>query len=168
MRLDHKNHPNSNVNMRSTLLLCICALLPLAAAFITPLGSRAADGLVRSTVTATSRHSPLVLLSSNTLEASATATNSTSSSSIVEPLAGTWECNEEAECVQVPECNDDQCRTSLDVRIHGEWYDLTGTSVLVQSRIKQYTVYSPIALSHDTTSLNVRLAKGPSCGCPLD
>lgn len=38
----------------------------------------------------------------------------------------TWDCNDEAECVVVPACDDQQCRTSLDVRIHGEWYDLTG------------------------------------------
>ena len=38
----------------------------------------------------------------------------------------TWECDEDAECVEVPACDDEGCRTSLDVRIHGEWYDLTG------------------------------------------
>ncbi len=38
----------------------------------------------------------------------------------------TWECDEEAQCVEVPACDDETCRTSLDVRIHGEWYDLTG------------------------------------------
>jgi hypothetical protein len=37
-----------------------------------------------------------------------------------------WECNEEAECVEVPACNDEECRTTLDVRIHGKWYDLSG------------------------------------------
>jgi hypothetical protein len=38
-----------------------------------------------------------------------------------------WECDEDAICVQVPACDDQICRTSLDVRIHGEWYDLSGT-----------------------------------------
>ena len=38
----------------------------------------------------------------------------------------TWECDENAQCVEVPACDEEQCRTSLDVRIHGEWYDLTG------------------------------------------
>ena len=38
----------------------------------------------------------------------------------------TWECDEEAHCVEVPACNEEACRTSLDVRIHGNWYDLTG------------------------------------------
>lgn len=38
----------------------------------------------------------------------------------------TWECDEEAQCVEVPACDEETCRTSLDVRIHGEWYDLTG------------------------------------------
>jgi hypothetical protein len=37
-----------------------------------------------------------------------------------------WECNEDAICVQVPACDDQICRTSLDVRIHGDWYDLSG------------------------------------------
>lgn len=37
-----------------------------------------------------------------------------------------WECNEDAECVEVEACDEEVCRTSLDVRIHGEWYDLSG------------------------------------------
>jgi hypothetical protein len=39
----------------------------------------------------------------------------------------TWECDDElTKCVEVPACDEEVCRTSLDVRIHGEWYDLTG------------------------------------------
>lgn len=49
---------------------------------------------------------------------------------IEEPIttneATSWECNDEAECVEVPACDEESCRTSLDVRIHGDWYDLTG------------------------------------------
>ncbi|CAB9508157.1 Acyl-lipid (9-3)-desaturase [Seminavis robusta] len=37
-----------------------------------------------------------------------------------------WECDEEANCVEVAACDEEQCRTSLDVRIHGTWYDLSG------------------------------------------
>jgi len=37
-----------------------------------------------------------------------------------------WECDEEAVCVEVPACDEEQCRTSLDVRLHGTWYDLSG------------------------------------------
>lgn len=37
-----------------------------------------------------------------------------------------WECDEDANCVQIDACDEVQCRTSLDVRIHGEWYDLSG------------------------------------------
>lgn len=38
-----------------------------------------------------------------------------------------WECDDELlECVEVPACDEEKCRTSLDVRIHGEWYDLSG------------------------------------------
>ena len=39
----------------------------------------------------------------------------------------TWECDEEANCVEVAACDEVQCRTGLDVRIHGTWYDLSGT-----------------------------------------
>jgi hypothetical protein len=38
-----------------------------------------------------------------------------------------WQCDEEANCVEIPVCDDQVCRTSLDVRIHGQWYDLSGT-----------------------------------------
>jgi len=38
----------------------------------------------------------------------------------------TWECDEDANCVAVPACDDQVCRTSLDVRLHGTWYDLSG------------------------------------------
>lgn len=37
-----------------------------------------------------------------------------------------WECDEDANCVQIDACDEEQCRTTLDVRIHGEWYDLSG------------------------------------------
>lgn len=37
-----------------------------------------------------------------------------------------WECDEEANCVQIDACDENECRTTLDVRIHGEWYDLSG------------------------------------------
>lgn len=37
-----------------------------------------------------------------------------------------WECDEEAECVEVPVCDDEECRTTLDVRLHSDWYDLSG------------------------------------------
>lgn len=37
-----------------------------------------------------------------------------------------WDCDEEANCVAVEACDEVECRTSLDVRIHGKWYDLSG------------------------------------------
>jgi hypothetical protein len=126
------------------VLSSACLLFSLATtALVTPnnnvwrrVGVQTARATTTKTTTFTRRHTSYsILLSSNTLETSAAASisnsnntsSSLSSSSIVEPLAGTWECNEEAECVSVPECSDQECRTSLDVRIHGEWYDLTGT-----------------------------------------
>jgi hypothetical protein len=42
-------------------------------------------------------------------------------------MGGSWECNDNADCKEVPECDEEKCKTSLDVRIHGDWYDLTGT-----------------------------------------
>jgi len=37
-----------------------------------------------------------------------------------------YDCDENAECVAVDKCDDVECRTSLDVRIHNVWYDLSG------------------------------------------
>lgn len=37
-----------------------------------------------------------------------------------------WECDDEANCVAIEACDDQGCRTSLDVRIHNTWYDLSG------------------------------------------
>lgn len=37
-----------------------------------------------------------------------------------------WNCDDDANCVEVDPCDDKECRTSLDVRIHGQWYDLSG------------------------------------------
>lgn len=42
------------------------------------------------------------------------------------PEQTTWDCDDDVQCVEVPACDEVACRTSLDVRIHGEWYDLTG------------------------------------------
>jgi hypothetical protein len=50
----------------------------------------------------------------------------TSVNAFVEDVASGWECNEEAECVKIPACDGEQCQTSLDVRIHNTWYDLSG------------------------------------------
>jgi len=37
-----------------------------------------------------------------------------------------YDCNEEAECVIIEPCDEVECRTTLDVRMHGDWYDLSG------------------------------------------
>lgn len=44
----------------------------------------------------------------------------------VSELETSWVCDEDANCVAVPACDDQECRTSLDVRLHGTWYDLSG------------------------------------------
>ena len=121
---------------RRLITLMLLGVFPVATGFVVPSSSTPCynniEREMQSTVTSknfisssSSLYHNFILKSSNTLESPPTISNNTSS--IIEPLAGTWECNEEAECVQVPECNDEECRTSLDVRIHGEWYDLTGT-----------------------------------------
>jgi acyl-lipid Delta6-acetylenase / acyl-lipid (9-3)-desaturase len=58
-----------------------------------------------------------------TIEASPT-TKVNGDSSSANPTS--WQCDEDAVCVQVPACDEQACRTSLDVRIHGKWYDLSG------------------------------------------
>ncbi len=65
----------------------------------------------------------LVSTAASTLEAPRAAPSGGNSTL----TGGSWECNGEAECVEVPQCDEEVCRTSLDVRIHGAWYDLTGT-----------------------------------------
>lgn len=65
----------------------------------------------------------------------ATIEETTTASSDATAALTTWECDEEAQCVEVPACDEEQCRTSLDVRIHGEWYDLTGSSFACWSSI---------------------------------
>jgi hypothetical protein len=63
--------------------------------------------------------------SSLNMVASSSMTPSIVSNS-TEAVATAWECDDEANCVQVPACDEEACRTSLDVRIHNKWYDLSG------------------------------------------
>lgn len=68
---------------------------------------------------------------STVVEPTTTTTTSSSSSSIEiiegeEKIPTAWECNEDAECVEIPACDEEVCRTSLDVRIHNTWYNLSG------------------------------------------
>ena len=37
-----------------------------------------------------------------------------------------WDCTDDVECTEVPLCTTQDCRTSLDVRYHNEWYDVSG------------------------------------------
>lgn len=93
-----------------------------------------------------------------------------------------WECDDEANCVQVPACDEEACRTSLDVRIHNEWYDLSGESA---PYIFHGIAHAPPsaarcsflgALDLPFRILNIvflcnaidRMAQGSSCWRPLD
>jgi hypothetical protein len=83
---------------------------------------------------------PLVTRSSNTPRHSTVSSESSSikangvsrgnSNEQQQPLEigqpTTWQCDDEAVCVEVAACDDQVCRTSLDVRVHGKWYDLSG------------------------------------------
>lgn len=88
-----------------------------------------------ATTTTTTAFVPLGLVTSRTVALSSTTAGrletieneSKTQLTKLEELTS-WECNDDAECVEVPACDEMECRTSLDVRIHGEWYDLTGES----------------------------------------
>ncbi|GMI11056.1 hypothetical protein TrRE_jg3462, partial [Triparma retinervis] len=41
-------------------------------------------------------------------------------------MLGAFDCNSDATCTAVDACDASACRTSLDVRIHGVWYNLEG------------------------------------------
>jgi len=108
------------------------AFVPAIGAFLTP-ASRLATPSLTSTMILPTASSTSSLLSPTTLVASTlenpSTRNTNATSSLDEThdaLGGSWECNDNADCKAVPECDALQCRTSLDVRIHGEWYDLTG------------------------------------------
>ena len=84
-----------------------------------------------------------------------------------------WECDAEANCVEVPACNDQVCRTSLDVRIHGQWYDLSGTyhahaGALILASPKNVPDYYVNAHSLTLLSPEIRLAQGSPCWRTLD
>ncbi|GMH77480.1 hypothetical protein TL16_g07423, partial [Triparma laevis f. inornata] len=59
----------------------------------------------------------LTRLASATLESPATSTPTP-------PPA--YDCTDDAECIAVPACDSNQCRTTLDCRIHNQWYNLEG------------------------------------------
>ena len=94
----------------------------------------------------------------------------TTKSSTEEPTS--WECDEDAQCVEVPACNDEECRTSLDVRIHGEWYDLSGKFLFF--RLYPLIAFEDIQSPFDKMKSNLmtlpyaRLEKGPPRGRSLD
>jgi acyl-lipid Delta6-acetylenase / acyl-lipid (9-3)-desaturase len=56
---------------------------------------------------------------------SAVVNGDSSIATVVTPTT-TWDCDADAQCVVVPACDDTSCRTSLDVRVHQVWYDLSG------------------------------------------
>ena len=104
--------------------------------------------------------------------------NGSSSSSSDAPLG--WECDDEANCVQVPACDEEGCRTSLDVRIHNEWYDLSGESVCIVG-IARAAPAAAVRFILGALDLPFRvhcfffyvtrydrMAQGSSCWSPLD
>lgn len=65
-------------------------------------------------------------ISSSTSLFSAVADSSVINGDAVADKPVGWECDEDANCIEVDPCDDNGCRTSLDIRIHGQWYDLSG------------------------------------------
>eukprot|EP00543_Licmophora_paradoxa_P010954 CAMPEP_0202476512 /NCGR_PEP_ID=MMETSP1360-20130828/93461_1 /ASSEMBLY_ACC=CAM_ASM_000848 /TAXON_ID=515479 /ORGANISM="Licmophora paradoxa, Strain CCMP2313" /LENGTH=375 /DNA_ID=CAMNT_0049103723 /DNA_START=172 /DNA_END=1296 /DNA_ORIENTATION=+ len=58
--------------------------------------------------------------------ATTTSLNPPSTSTTTTTTPSAYDCDENANCVEVDACDEQSCRTSLDVRIHGTWYDLSG------------------------------------------
>jgi hypothetical protein len=93
--------------------MMICSNLP---AFLL-LALTSTNAFVPTRFTNVQRLVTLKPIKAATLEPSTVAKN--------EPTA--WECDDDlTECKEVPACDEEVCRTSLDVRIHGDWYDLSG------------------------------------------
>jgi len=86
------------------------------------------------------RQRPTTMVVSSAATEEATATTSEAAAAVTDeqqqrqqqleeaiPGVTAWECDDDLEqCVQVPACDELECRTSLDVRIHDKWYDLSG------------------------------------------
>ena len=68
------------------------------------------------------------LLSTTRVQSTITANGDVAvgSASVSSTVPKAWDCDDEANCVQIDACDEEKCRTTLDVRIHGEWYDLSG------------------------------------------
>ena len=62
---------------------------------------------------------------SEQISTSSTATT-TSRNDTTSSIPMGWECTEDVECTEVPLCTPQECRTSLDVRYHQNWYDVSG------------------------------------------
>ena len=107
---NRKRHRRTQPRMK-----CVTAftLAGSVAAFTSPGIRSSTPNLISSTA----RHSSV-------LEAPTASTETVEATGEDAPTA--WECNEEAECVEVPACDEEDCRTTLDVRIHSKWYDLSG------------------------------------------
>ena len=91
-----------------------------------PISSRVSTG-VSVSKTAIAQSTIAKPVNGDTATATATATAGTITSDVKDasnPQA--WDCDEEANCVQIDACDEEKCRTTLDVRIHGEWVDLSG------------------------------------------
>mmetsp|Transcript_12623 Transcript_12623/g.23665 ORF Transcript_12623/g.23665 Transcript_12623/m.23665 type:complete len:512 (+) Transcript_12623:3745-5280(+) len=104
-------------NQKAIAIFTINALLQLNS--INPTDAFAPIGNLRALNVDTAKK-----IASRTLPLSISAVVNGDVGSIETPKA--WECDEDANCVQVDACDEEKCRTTLDVRIHGQWYDLSG------------------------------------------
>jgi cytochrome b involved in lipid metabolism len=77
------------------------------------------------TVTASTSTTRIGVASSITTNGDTSVSTSVGTSANLDPSKA-WDCDDDANCVLIEACDEEICRTTLDVRIHGEWYDLSG------------------------------------------
>ena len=94
-----------------------------------PISSRAASTFVSTSTTTRVAQSTLTANGDTAVESASVSASLSSSSAAASTTASVpkaWDCDEEANCVSIDACDEEKCRTTLDVRIHGEWYDMSG------------------------------------------
>jgi cytochrome b involved in lipid metabolism len=102
-----------------SLALLLLAAAPSAYAFSQP--------KVTSTFrTQTQSRSTLTSLLQSTISPEAPAGIANGKQGDASKSPTSWDCDDDANCKEVAACDEEKCRTSLDVRINGDWYDLTG------------------------------------------
>ena len=106
-------------------LLAAAAVLPASVAF-SPTSSRATSLRTRTWSTTSRGVASVSPPAPSIADRTVTTTTKKSDDSLLTNKPVGWDCDDAANCVEVDPCDEVKCRTSLDVRIHGQWYDLSG------------------------------------------